>query len=264
MYRSLHQLLPNERPVGKTKSKVLASYSAPEGLSVNLTQMLHKSLYRNLCQYGASTQSVSILHPPALINALSPLKRSLYQASLRHVSVRNVLILPGESVSHIFSPENGLVSEPTSQGRMLLLTNRRIIIFGQKAGVRETVLIPAEEIKGVSVNTRQRSKGTLFQGGVLIAAAVLFYVILAYWLTGRITGPQVPIIRMDLVAFVAFLAVLTGVAVLAQMYFAKPESEVLFHGDGVKFTFPFKEETSQDEIYVLVNAVFNARKNSLG
>ena len=105
---------------------------------------------------------------------------------------------------------------------MLLLTNRRIIVFGQQSGVTETVLVPLEEVKAVAVKAGQRSKGTLFQGGMMIVAAVAFYVILAYWLTGRIDGPQVPIIRMDLVAFVAFLAVLTGVAVLSQMYFARP------------------------------------------
>ena len=83
--------------------------------------------------------------------------------------------------------------------------------------------------------------------------------ILAYWLTGRIDGPQVPIIRMDLVAFIPFLAVLIGVTVLAQMYFAKSDGEVMFQGDGVKFTFPFKGKTSEDDMYVLVNSAFAGR-----
>ena len=96
-----------------------------------------------------------------------------------------------------------------------------MIAFGQSDGMRQTVLLPVEEVKAVSVNVGHRSKGALFQGGLMVVAAVFFYVLLAYWLTGRIDGPTVPIIRMDLVAFVVFLAVLTGVALLAQIYFAK-------------------------------------------
>lgn len=150
------------------------------------------------------------------------------------------------------------------QGRMLVLTNRRVITFGQKDGVRETVLVPLEEVKAVAVSAGHRSKGTLFQGGIMIVAAVFFYVLLAYWLTGRIDGPTVPIIRMDLVAFVVFLAILTGVAMLAQMYFAKPDGEVTFQGDGVKFTFPFRGEPAEDDIYILINAAFAARQTVTG
>ena len=100
----------------------------------------------------------------------------------------------------------------------------------------------------------------MFQGGTMIVAAVFFYVLLAYWLTGRIDGPTVPIIRMDMVAFVVFLVILTGVALLAQIYFAKPDGEVTFQGDGVKFTFPFRREADEDEMHILVNAAFAARQ----
>ena len=94
----------------------------------------------------------------------------------------------------------------------------------------------------------------------MIVAAVFFYVLLAYWLTGRIHGPAVPIIRMDLVPFVVFLAILTGVVLLAQIYFAKPDGEVTFQGEGVKLTFPFRGEAAEDEMHILVNAAFAARQ----
>ena len=171
-------------------------------------------------------------------------------------------MLPGESISHTFSSEKGLISEPLSEGRMLLLTNRRVILFGRKFGIRETVLVPLEEIKVVTVSAGHRSKGALFQGSMMILAAVLFYVMLAYWLTGRIDAPQIPFLRMDLVAFVAFLAVLIGIGVLAQMYFAKPDGDVMFQGDGVKFTFSFSGETSEDQMYAMINAAFAARQKS--
>ena len=147
---------------------------------------------------------------------------------------------------------------------MLVLTNRRIIAFGQSGGMRQTVLMPVEEVKAVSVSVGDRGKAALFQAGLMVVAAVFFYVLLAYWLTGRIDGPTVPIIRMDLVAFVVFLAVLTGVAMLAQIYFAKPDGEVTFQGDGVKLTFPFRGETAEGDMYQLVNTAFAARQAVVG
>ena len=94
----------------------------------------------------------------------------------------------------------------------------------------------------------------------MIVAAVVFYVLIAYWLTGRIDGPTVPIIRMDLVAFFVFLAVLSGVGLMAQMYFGKPDGEAAFQGDGVKVTFPFSGESAEKDIFKLVNAAFAARQ----
>ena len=57
---------------------------------------------------------------------------------------------------------------------------------------------------------------------------------------------------------------LTGVAVLAQMYFTRPDGEVVFQGDGVKCTFSFNGEKSEAEMYVLVNAAFSARQQIMG
>ena len=94
----------------------------------------------------------------------------------------------------------------------------------------------------------------------MIVAAVFFYVLIAYWLAGRIDGPTVPIIRMDLVAFIVFLAVLSGVGLMAQMYFGKPDGEAAFQGDGVKVTFPFRGESAEKDIFMLVNAAFAARQ----
>ena len=237
---------------------------APIGLSVNLTQSLQKSLYPRLCQYRESPQLASNRDFSAQIKVLGSLKPDLFQSLFPIESVRNVHMLQRESISHIFTPEGGRIYEPVPQGRMLVLTNQRVITFGQKAGNKETVLVPLEEVKVVAINAGQRSKGTLLQGGIMIGAAALFYVLIAYWLTGRFDGPQVPIIRMDLAALVIFLAVLTGVAILAQMYFAKPDGEVTFQGGEVKFTFPFKGQTSENEMHALVNAAFAARQKIVG
>lgn len=179
-------------------------------------------------------------------------------------TVRRVSLLSGETVTHTFCPQKGLVPQPVEQGRMLVLTNLRIFAFGQGDGMRETVLMPVEEIKAVAVNAGRRSNGMLFQGGLMVLAGVFFYVLLAYWLTGRVNGPTIPFIRMDLVAFLVFLAVLSGVGMIAQFYFSTPDGEVTFQGDGMKVTFPFKGETDENHIYQVVNATFAARQKIVG
>lgn len=246
-----------KRPTGEART----SAGPPAGLSRSLVRSLKQGLVSDLFQ-GVTAQAHENVGPSAPVqlrlsdDAETPASAEILSGR----TIRRVTLLLGESVSHTFCPEEGLVVTPPEEGRMLLLTNRRIIAFGQSGGMRQTVLMPVEEVKAVSVNVGHRSKGALFQGGLMVVAAVFFYVLLAYWLTGRIDGPTVPIIRMDLVAFVVFLAVLTGVAMLAQIYFAKPDGEVTFQGDGVKLTFPFRGETAEADIYQLVNTVFASRQ----
>ena len=264
MYRNLQQLPQVGRRLGKTKVNVVTRSGMPVGLFGNLTQRLHKSFYVGLYQGVGYVQPTFIHHPTSPVQDPDFIKASSSVPFLSGVTVRQVSMLPEESISYIFTSEKGLITEPSSEGRMLVLTNQRIITFGQKDGVRETVLVPLEGVKAVSVKVGKRSRGTLFQGGMMIVAAVFFYVLLAYWLTGRIHGPAVPIIRMDLVAFVVFLAILTGVALLAQIYFVKPDGEVTIQGECIKFTFPFRGVPAEDEMYILVNAAFAARQAVTG
>ena len=178
--------------------------------------------------------------------------------------IRRISLLAGEAITHTFSPEEGLISHPQEQGRMLVLTNQRVIAFGNKKGMRETVLMPVDEVKAVAVSAAIRSKLMVFQGALIVLAGIVIYVVLAYWLTGRIDGPTIPGIRMDLVAFLVFLAVLTSVGLMSQFYFSKPDGEVTFQGDGVKLSFPFRGEAAEDDIYQVVNAAFAARSSVIG
>ena len=256
MYRNLQKLAQVGRRLGNTKANAVTRPRLPVGLSESLCKSLYSGLHQDVCyvQPTPNYYRTSVVLVPDYIRTFSS------EPPLPSVTVRQVSMLSGESISYIFSSEEGLITEPQPEGRILVLTNQRIMTFGKNNGVRETVLVPLEQVKAVSVNAGQRSKGTMFQGGTMIVAAVFFYVLLAYWLTGRIDGPTVPIIRMDMVAFVVFLVILTGVALLAQIYFAKPDGEVTFQGDGVKFTFPFRREAAEDEMYILVNAAFAARQ----
>ena len=250
-----------KRPTGVARN----SAGPPVGLSRSLVQSLQQGLYSGLFQGVTSQAPNEAAHSaPAQLHRSDDAGTPAPADTSSGRTIRKIDLLLGESISHTFCPEEGLVVVPPEQGRMLVLTNRRIIAFGQSDGMRQTVLLPVEEVKAVAVKVGHRSKGALFQGGLMVVAAVFFYVLLAYWLTGRIDGPTVPIIRMDLVAFVVFLAVLTGVAMLAQIYFAKPDGEVTFQGDGVQLTFPFRGDAAEGDMYRLVNTAFAARQTAVG
>ena len=265
MYGESTKLPPVGRRPKQPRGQVRTSAGSPVGLSRSLDQSLQKDLFSGLFQGAPTLTHDGAAHSAPVQSAVpGDAATPAVAESLSERTIRRIDLLLGESASHTFCPKEGLVVTPPEEGRMLVLTNRRIIAFGQSGGMRQTVLMPVEEVKAVSVNVGHRSKGALFQGGLMVVAAVFFYVLLAYWLTGRIDGPTVPIIRMDLVALVVFLAVLTGVAMLAQIYFAKPDGEVTFQGDGVKLTFPFRGETAEGDMYQLVNTAFAARQAVVG
>lgn len=247
------------------KSQVTFSLASPTALTHSLTQGLKQGLYNELFQ-GYSTPSL-VTHPLTTTRPSTIADSGETQTAPTPVvttpagpPIRQVLLMVGESVSAIFSSEKGLIPEPTNDGRLMVLTNQRLMAFGQHEGMKETVLMPVEEVKAVAISAGARSKGTLIQGVLMVGAAGILYILLAYWLTGRIDGPAVPIIRMDLVAFIVFLAVLSGVGLLAQIYFSKPDGEVTFQGNGVKVTFPFKGETAESDVFKVVDAAFVARQ----
>ena len=103
-----------------------------------------------------------ILVPQVLADLSLPLEA---ETAISETKVRKVGLLSGESVTHTFSPEQGLIPHPREQGRMLVLTNQRVIAFGDRDGIKETILMPVEEVKAVAVNAGLRSKFMLFQGG---------------------------------------------------------------------------------------------------
>ena len=235
------------------------------GLTKNLTQNLQRDLYSGLFDGFVNTSHVTPLPSTTAERSLSsdtvadPTYATDATVSVEPY-VRNVALLPGESTSLHFTPDEGLVLAPLEIDRLLVLTNQRLIAFEQNEGMSETVIIPVEEVKGVEVKRGARSKGTMLQGALIMVGAVTFYVLTSYWITGKIDGPTVPIIRMDLVALIVFLAVLFGVGMTAQIYFGKPDDEVTFQGDGVSLTFRFKGESSKEDVFEMVNTAFAARQ----
>ena len=260
MYSSPPKIPPIRRRPRKPKNQAVTRPGIPVGLSLGLNQSLHQGLYKGLHQ-GLKT----LVHDAAVVRETAHVRlQSDAGTPSPATTIRKVSLLSGETVTHTFCPEEGLIPHPREEGRMLVLTNRRVIAFGRRDGTRETVLMPVEEVKAVAVNAGRRSKGTLFQGGLMVMAGVFFYVLLAYWLTGQVDGPSIPVIRMDLLAFLVFLGILSGIGIMAQFYFGRPDGEVTFQGDGVKVTFPFRGKTAEDQIYQVVDATFAARQLIVG
>ncbi len=178
--------------------------------------------------------------------------------------VRDVALLPGEKVAHVFCPEVGLERSAPTEGQLLVTTNRRILAFRTEDGRNETILVPVEELKGVSVKSSTRSPASLVQGVFLTIGGVFLYVVLAYWLTGRVDGPTIPGLRMDLGPFVVLVSVLMGLGLIVRHYFSRGDGSVTFQGSTWTFAFPFRGEMAGEQVYQVVNTVFAAQHSRSG
>lgn len=178
--------------------------------------------------------------------------------------IRDVALLPGEKLTHAFSPDAGLLSEPLNDGRLLITTNQRIISFSQDHGRHETLLVPIEELKGVTVKSDARSSMNLFQGLLLAVAGIFAYLVIAYWLAGKFDSPNVPIINIDVAPLLTLVAIVWGAVLIARYYFAKEDNLVTFQGSNWVFTFPYRGGKAEKEIYQVVNTLFAARRSRNG
>ena len=178
--------------------------------------------------------------------------------------VRGVALLSGETINYVFTPELGLTEAPPPTGQVLITTNQRVLAFCQNDGRDETFLAPADEVKGVAVNSRSRNPTSLLQGTVLGVGGILLYIVAAYWLTGRFDGPNVPIINIDVGPLLALLGALLAVYLVGRQYFAKDDGAVVFQGNNWSFEFPYRLGQPSQEIYEVVNSLFAARLTSDG
>jgi len=178
--------------------------------------------------------------------------------------LRGVALLPGEKVTHVFSPLAGLVRELPVNGQLLITTNQRILSFSQEQSRQETVLVPVEELKGVVVKSSTRRSTSLLRWALLAVAGLFLYVVIAYWVTGRFNGPSIPLIQIDLGPLLILLAVIGGVFFIGRYYFAREASTVTFQGSSWAFTFSYRGDKAEAEIYQVVNTLFTARRSRNG
>jgi hypothetical protein len=153
----------------------------------------------------------------------------------------------------------GLADEAPEAGPVLITTNRRVLAFTQREGRIETFVTVLDEVKGVAVKSGSRRGGSLMQGLFLAAGGIFFYAALAYWLTGRLGGPSVPILSMDLGPFILLIAVLLGAVFAGRYYYGKGDGSVTFQGSSWTFVFSYSGDLAVAEIYRVINTLFAAR-----
>lgn len=178
--------------------------------------------------------------------------------------VRDVSLLDGEKVTHVFSPHEGLLQEPSSAGRLLITTTHRIISFSDGQGNQETLLVPIEELKGVMVKKGARNPNSLVQGLIFIVSGLIIYFVLSYWMTGRFEGPSMPIINIDLGPLVILLGLIGAGWLLGKHYFAGEGGSITFQGSNWAFSFPSANEKASGEVNQLVKTVFTTRNSRNG
>ena len=178
--------------------------------------------------------------------------------------VRNVALLPGETIDHIFSPKLGLTQHPSDNGQLLITTNQRVLAFCRKEGRNETHMLPVSELQIVTVKARTRSAATIAQGVLLGLGAILLYLAVAYWVTGRVEGPSIPVINIDVVPFLILLIALAAVGLLGRHYFAAEDGSVTFQGSNWNFAFPYKGQRAGRDLQQVVNSVFTTRNYQNG
>ena len=177
--------------------------------------------------------------------------------------IRNVPLLPNERIDNVFSPQKGLVDEPCGEGQLLVTTDERILSFSQDQGSKETYIVPVEELKGVVVRfSGTKSSASIMQRLLLLAGAMAIYIILSYWLTARFTGPNIPIINLDVGPLIILLSILLGGWLLIRYYLSPSTGSATFRGTNWSFAFPFSQDVAEDDIYKLVNSTFLTRRHA--
>ena len=173
--------------------------------------------------------------------------------------VRDVGLIVGEKVVCLYTPEGGIVTEPTSSGRLLVTTNQRIMSFEEGQGNQETMLIPIEDLKGVSVKSGLRNSLSLTQGFLMLAGGLIVYMVLAYWLADRFHGPSLPIINLDVVPVILLLAMISVGWAVWRYYSASEGGAIKILGSSWSFSLPYSGEVSGEEIFQMINLMYAAR-----
>ena len=171
------------------------------------------------------------------------------------VRIRGVPLVQGEVISTVLLSEEGVTDSLPRTGPALILTNRRVIAFRGVEGFRDTHIAAASGITQCSVRTGQRNWGAVLQGFLMMVSGAFLYVVVAYWLAGQISGPNVPVINIDVAPLIALLIILAGLLVLLQNYFTRPAGALVFRGPGLELAFPFRSALDIQQIYDFADQV---------
>ena len=180
------------------------------------------------------------------------------------VRVRGLPLARGEEITRVLLPDEGLSDAIPSAGQALILTNRRLIAFRGLEGFRDTHVARPSDIRQFSVRTGQRNWTAILQGILMMVSGGFLYLVVGYWLAGQISGPNVPVLNIDVAPLIALLIILAGLLVLLQNYFTRPAGALIFRGRGVEFSFPFRSALDVQQIYEFVDLVQRAAQRNGG
>ena len=171
------------------------------------------------------------------------------------VQLRGVPLAEDEEIASVLLTDEGVTDSLPRTGPALILTNQRIIAFRGVEGFRDTHIASTSDIRQFSVRTGQRNWGAVLQGFLMMVSGGFLYLVVAYWLTGQIRGPNVPVINIDVAPLIALLIILAGLLVLLQNYFTRPAGALIFRGPGVEIAFPFRSALDIHQIYEFADHV---------
>ena len=178
------------------------------------------------------------------------------------VRIRGVPLTRGEEITRVLLPDEGLTGTLPPSGQALILTSRRLIAFRGVEGFRDTHMARTSDLNQFSVRTGQRNWAAILQGLLMMVAGGFLYLVVGYWLAGQISGPNVPVLNIDVAPLIALLIILAGLLVLLQNYFTRPAGAVIFRGTGIEIAFPFRSALDLGQIYEFVDLVQKAAQRN--
>ncbi len=173
-------------------------------------------------------------------------------------SIRGVPLFGDEEIIRVLLPDVGLSDTVPPSGQALVLTGRRLIALPGGEGFRDMHITKTADIRQYSVRAGQRNWAAIVQGLLLMTGGGFLYLLVGYWLAGSISGPNIPVLNMDVAPLIALLIILAGLLMLLQNYFTRPASAVTFRGWGFELAFPFRSALDVKQIYEFVDLVQRA------
>ena len=157
--------------------------------------------------------------------------------------LRQVPLLPGESIEQLFIPEHGLVTIPTDKGELLGLTNHRVIFFSQEEGNHRVTIAALGEVKGATLRNQRRNIKYLYNGLAVAVAGILAYFIVGTFIAGVVVA-----------ALVGGALLAVGVFLAMRYLLWDEEGSIVFHSGGWDLTFHYhSQKASRDADALLGN-----------
>lgn len=174
--------------------------------------------------------------------------------------VRGIALMPGERVARVFSLQEGMLEEPSGTGQLLIATNHRILFFKDEGSAREATLLPIEELNGITIDTAEKGTLSPIRGILTMLAALAFYLVVAYWISGQIDSPGLPGLNIDFVPFFLLAAVLVGAWLYWRHSVRRAGGQVTLQGSSWNLSFTVLGAERIPDINAVVECLYLCRE----